>query len=53
MQLSGSSIGARIRRWWWRTNNWPIEENVRDSAKSAELVGDVRFSGILRQGKNG
>lgn len=40
-QLSGSSVGARIRRWWWRTNNWPIEENVKGSAKLADEVGDV------------
>ncbi|KAK0722339.1 hypothetical protein B0T26DRAFT_641417 [Lasiosphaeria miniovina] len=23
-QLSGSSVGARVRRWWWGVNNWPI-----------------------------
>ncbi|KAK3375177.1 hypothetical protein B0H63DRAFT_269753 [Podospora didyma] len=23
-QLSGSSIGARVRRWWWGVNNWAI-----------------------------
>jgi len=40
-QLSGSSVGARIRRWWWRTNNWPIEENLKDSVKRADEVGDV------------
>jgi hypothetical protein len=40
-QLSGSSVGARIRRWWWRTNNWPIEESVKGSAKLADEIGDV------------
>jgi hypothetical protein len=49
-QLSGSSIGARIRRWWWKTNNWPMEENVKDSAKSAEAVGDVGAFGDLAAG---
>ncbi|KAL1871718.1 hypothetical protein VTK73DRAFT_1858 [Phialemonium thermophilum] len=23
-RLSGNSLGARIRRWWWGVNNWPI-----------------------------
>ncbi|KXX80503.1 hypothetical protein MMYC01_202456 [Madurella mycetomatis] len=23
-RLSGSSIGARVRRWWWGVNKWPI-----------------------------
>ncbi|KAK4661840.1 uncharacterized protein QC763_708250 [Podospora pseudopauciseta] len=23
-QLSGQSLGARVRRWWWGVNNWPI-----------------------------
>lgn len=40
-QLSGSSIGVRIRRWWWRTNNWPIEDKWSASVKRADEVGDV------------
>ncbi|KAM0713758.1 hypothetical protein Q7P37_010720 [Cladosporium fusiforme] len=24
--LQGQSIGAKIRRWWWETNNWKIPE---------------------------
>ncbi|KAK0621396.1 hypothetical protein B0T17DRAFT_493867 [Bombardia bombarda] len=23
-QISGSSLGARVRRWWYGVNNWPI-----------------------------
>lgn len=23
-QMSGNSIGAQVRRWWWGVNNWPI-----------------------------
>jgi hypothetical protein len=37
-------VGARIRRWWWRTNNWPIEGEKKGSmanGKYAEQVGDV------------
>ncbi|KAI0166066.1 hypothetical protein GGR57DRAFT_4421 [Xylariaceae sp. FL1272] len=25
-QLSGSSLGARVRRWWYGVNNWPLPE---------------------------
>jgi hypothetical protein len=24
VRLSGNSVGARVRRWWWGVNNWPI-----------------------------
>ncbi|KAA8910904.1 hypothetical protein FN846DRAFT_495464 [Sphaerosporella brunnea] len=24
VKFSGSSLGAQVRRWWWRTNNWQI-----------------------------
>ena len=40
-QLSGSSVGARIRRWWWRTNNWPVGETVNRSANHADEVAGV------------
>ncbi|CAN8096831.1 unnamed protein product [Discula destructiva] len=23
-QMSGNGVGARVRRWWWGVNNWPI-----------------------------
>ncbi|CAK3861883.1 hypothetical protein CBER1_08088 [Lecanosticta acicola] len=23
-KFSGQSVGAKIRRWWWGVNNWPI-----------------------------
>lgn len=23
-QHSGSSVGARVRRWWYGVNNWPL-----------------------------
>ncbi|KAI1823077.1 hypothetical protein F4861DRAFT_540380 [Xylaria intraflava] len=31
-QMSGSSAGARLRRWWYRVNKWPLPE--RAMAKS-------------------
>ncbi|KZF22548.1 DUF1770-domain-containing protein [Xylona heveae TC161] len=36
-KLSGQSVGARIRRWWWGVNNWPIPS--RQERKASE-VGD-------------
>ena len=28
-QLSGASVGARIRRWWWGVNGWKLPEQKR------------------------
>ena len=44
-QFSGNSVGARVRRWWYETNNWPLKskDTVRD-AKLAHDVGDVSSS---------
>ncbi|KAH8674010.1 hypothetical protein BX600DRAFT_509219 [Xylariales sp. PMI_506] len=28
-QYSGSSIGAKVRRWWYGVNNWPIPSKKR------------------------
>jgi len=38
-QLSGSSAGARLRRWWYKTNNWPVKEKLQDK-KLAKNMGD-------------
>jgi len=42
-QLSGSTVGARARRWWYKTNNWKIPEksSVRDSGGHNQLAKDV------------
>ncbi|THZ44124.1 DUF1770-domain-containing protein [Aureobasidium pullulans] len=37
--FSGSSIGARLRRWWWKTNNWSIP---RSSLRDQRLAGKVQ-----------
>ncbi|KAB5558185.1 hypothetical protein GE09DRAFT_1221314 [Coniochaeta sp. 2T2.1] len=30
VRLSGNSVGAKVRRWWWGVNNWPIPgESIR------------------------
>ena len=39
--LSGNSVGARVRRWWYRTNNWPLTSSLRDFGKNAKLTGEV------------
>ncbi|KAI0191239.1 hypothetical protein EV127DRAFT_71419 [Xylaria flabelliformis] len=28
-QMSGSSVGARLRRWWYAVNNWPLPERAK------------------------
>ncbi|KAI0393651.1 DUF1770-domain-containing protein [Xylariaceae sp. FL0594] len=33
-QLSGNSAGARLRRWWYGVNNWPLPPSVRASMKA-------------------
>ena len=51
--FSGQSFGARVRKWWWKVNNWQIPEGspnghvkfaqpggLKDK-KFAEHVGDV------------
>jgi hypothetical protein len=43
-QLSGNSAGARVRRWWYNVNNWPIKDklaNIGEDAKLAAEMGDV------------
>lgn len=37
-QFSGQTVGARIRRWWWNTNNWAIPNTLNDK----KLAGDVK-----------
>lgn len=32
-QLSGNTIGARARRWWYSVNNWPITEKPAKKEK--------------------
>lgn len=39
-------MGARIRRWWYRTNNWPLNNSARSPLKDKKLakeVGEVSF----------
>ncbi|KAI9746510.1 MAG: hypothetical protein M1818_000223 [Claussenomyces sp. TS43310] len=40
-QLNGSSVGARVRRWWYRTNNWSVDLKPNGSASSPEMAARV------------
>ena len=57
--FSGQSVGARVRRWWWRVNNWEInpleipkgagiglDGGLKDE-KFAEHIGDVGVLGWM------
>jgi hypothetical protein len=36
--FSGESVGARIRRWWWKTNNWSIPRaSLRDKRLASQV----------------
>lgn len=39
-EYQGSSLGSRVRRWWWGVNNWTIPEAKYDETM-AEDVGEV------------
>ena len=42
-QLSGNGVGSRVRRWWYKTNNWtlPKLKNFGKDARLAAEMGDV------------
>ncbi|KAL8855150.1 MAG: hypothetical protein Q9221_000056 [Calogaya cf. arnoldii] len=37
-QFQGSSLGSKVRRWWWDVNNWKIPEQTQE--KVSEKVGE-------------
>jgi len=41
-QLTGNSAGARLRRWWYKTNNWSLKDAL-GSKKLAGKMGDVSW----------
>lgn len=41
-QFSGNGVGARIRRWWWKTNNWKIES-------SSSKLSDTKLAGKVSE----
>jgi len=40
-QFSGQTVGAKIRRWWWETNNWVIPTDSKGTLKDQKLAADV------------
>ncbi|KFY45276.1 hypothetical protein V494_01031 [Pseudogymnoascus sp. VKM F-4513 (FW-928)] len=42
-KLSGKNAGARIRRWWWRVNNWPLDQNASSIIRSASKDKKLAF----------
>ncbi|TGO51443.1 hypothetical protein BCON_0161g00160 [Botryotinia convoluta] len=40
-KLSGNSAGARVRRWWYTVNNWPIKEKIAEIGKNAKLAAEL------------
>lgn len=46
--FSGRNVGARIRRWWWGVNNWPIPgEKKRGMARFR--MGDEKLAGEVKE----
>jgi len=39
--LSGNSVGAGVRRWWYTVNDWPLKENWKNLGKNARLAEDM------------
>ncbi|KAL3426947.1 hypothetical protein PVAG01_00456 [Phlyctema vagabunda] len=39
--LSGSSVGAKVRRWWYRTNDWKIPESFKHISKDSKLAANM------------
>ncbi|KAH8600814.1 hypothetical protein B0O99DRAFT_290679 [Bisporella sp. PMI_857] len=44
--LQGNSVGAKIRRWWWKTNNWHIGERVRGFGKDRKFAAQMGGAGL-------
>jgi hypothetical protein len=40
-QLSGNTVGAKIRRWWYKTNNWKLPESLKNIGGDKKLAADV------------
>ncbi|KAN0103117.1 DUF1770 domain containing protein [Hyaloscypha variabilis] len=40
-QLSGNTVGAKIRRWWYKTNNWKLPESLKNIGLDKKLAADL------------
>ncbi|KAG9235512.1 hypothetical protein BJ875DRAFT_458912 [Amylocarpus encephaloides] len=39
--LNGESVGARARRWWYRTNNWKLPAGLKGMGKDQKLAKEI------------
>ena len=42
--LKGQSLGARVRRWWWETNNWKLPDGAKNIAQGKPSMTDSQAS---------
>ncbi|TVY55808.1 Uncharacterized protein LCER1_G001829 [Lachnellula cervina] len=40
-KLSGQGAGARVRRWWYKTNNWQMPKRLKEFGNDKKLAADV------------
>jgi hypothetical protein len=40
-ELRGNTVGARIRRWWYKTNNWPLANSLGSIGKDRKIARDL------------
>lgn len=45
-KLSGNTVGARVRRWWYKTNNWPLKDSLRKLGRDRKFAGKVEDVGF-------
>lgn len=49
--LSGESVGARARRWWYKTNHWKLPDSVRGMGKDKKFAKDMGDVSLTRYGQ--
>ena len=49
-KLSGTTTGAKIRRWWYEVNNWPVKDNLKNIGKNVKLADDMGDVSWTRSG---
>ncbi|TVY26141.1 Uncharacterized protein LHYA1_G004000 [Lachnellula hyalina] len=42
-KLSGQGVGARVRRWWYKTNNWQMPKSLKSFGNDKKLAADVEY----------
>jgi len=40
--FSGQGVGAKIRRWWWKTNNWALPNGNGKGLGDKKLAADIQ-----------